>query len=103
MKKILLVVLGSFMLLSTITFGCPNKKLHNSVKDYLSVSKAVHVEGKRLFIVNKALGREAMYSSNGDEKEAKKTIEAILELLYEYSKAHGLEMILLNDIKGWNK
>ena len=103
MKKIFLVILGSFILLSTVTFGCPDKKLHNTVTEYLGLSKAVHVEGKRMFIASDALAREAMDSSEGDVKEAEKIVKAILNHLYAYSKSHDLEIIVLNEIKGWNK
>ncbi|MHD0313996.1 hypothetical protein [Fusobacterium varium] len=103
MKKIFLAILGSFILLSTVTFGCPDKKLHNTVTEYLGLSKAVHVEGKRMFISSDALAREAMDSSEGDVKEAEKIVKAILNHLYAYSKSHDLEIIALNEIKGWNK
>lgn len=103
MKKILLVILGSFILLSTVTFGCPNKKLHDTVTRYMSVSKATHIEEKRLFIASQAVATEAMHSAKGDLKKGKENIKAIVDLLHEYSKSHDLEIIVLKDIKGFIK
>ena len=56
-----------------------------------------------MFIASDALAREAMDSSEGDVKEAEKIVKAILNHLYAYSKSHNLEIITLNEIKGWNK
>lgn len=103
MKKILLAILGSFILLSTVTFGCPNKGLHNTVTKYLGISDAIHVEEGRLFIANEAFATEVYLASNEDMKKSKKVIDTIFKLLFEYSEYHDLEIIVLNDIKGWIK
>lgn len=103
MKKIFLVILGSFILVSSIAFSCPNKELHNTITRYMSVSKAAHVEEKKLFIASQAVAIEAMHSAKGDQKKTKENIKAIVDLLHEYSKSHDLEIIVLKDIKGFIK
>ncbi|MEJ6467233.1 hypothetical protein [Fusobacterium ulcerans] len=72
MKKIFLVILGSFILLSTVTFGCPDKKLHNTVTSYLRLSKAAHVEEGRMFIVSQSVAIEALNTAKGDRKKQRK-------------------------------
>lgn len=103
MKKILLAILGSFILVSSTTFSCPNKELHNTVTKFIKNRESIHVEGDKILIANEAFVKEILLANKGDIKETKETIDSAIFLLMEYAGYHDLEVILLSDIKGWIK
>ena len=94
MKKKILIILGSFMLLSNIALSCQKKELHNKIMGYIIVSRGIYIKDGKLFILNNVVTNELLVKSNGDIEKSEEGLESLIEILHYYAEQHNLRVVI---------
>ncbi len=85
MKKLGLIILGSFMLLTSTVLSCPDEKFHDLIQLAIQKSNgAIRVAGKNMYVKTGALRSTAV-----DEKGYERTLAVLLL----YCANHNLKFV----------
>lgn len=96
MKKIGLIILGSFMLLSSVALSCPDKKFHsNAVALMEKLGTTVYIERDTMYVRQKELILKMIILYPKDDKLGLEVANGICEMLIEYCQNHDLEFEIL--------
>lgn len=91
MKRISLIILGIFIMLSSVIFGCPDKEVHDGVESFIRNGFASVASGK--LIVYELKVEEFIKYQSGGNKEKETEISMYLAMgFYMYSNSHNLKL-----------
>lgn len=91
MKRISLIILGIFIMLSSVIFGCPEKEVHDGVENFIRNGFASVTSGKLIIYGDKV--RELIKYQSGGNKEKENEIALYLTAgFYMYSNSHNLTL-----------
>ncbi|WP_443864287.1 hypothetical protein [Fusobacterium ulcerans] len=93
MKKIGLIILGSFMLLSSTALSCPDKNFHNTMVYVMeSLGSVIYIKTDTMYIDSKKLAVRLMNEYPNDKEEQLDFVKVLLTNLWTYCQNHGLKL-----------
>lgn len=94
MKKLLVSMILCLIFVSTISFSCAERDIHESVTLLIKNSGgAVKIRNGKLFVNTKVLAEVAMQMNNYDEEDAKDQLESVIFALALYAGYHDLKLV----------
>lgn len=93
MKKIGLIILGSFMLLSSTALSCPDKNFHNTMVYVIkSLDGIIYIKADTMYIDSTKLAVRLTNEYPNDKEEQLDFVKVLLTNLWTYCQNHDLKL-----------
>lgn len=93
MKKIGLIILGSFMLLSSTALSCPDKNFHNKAASIIkTLDDTVSIKVDTMYLNTREVVMLAMITYPNNKEKELAFVRGIINILSIYCENHDLKL-----------
>lgn len=96
MKRIGLIILGSFMLLSSTVLSCPDQDWHEKMTKYIEKNDGLYIKDGNLFIVTGIIANQFINMNGQDVDKIKEDLKDLINMLNFYAEQHNLKLQTLD-------